>query len=154
MVLIGDCQGIDRAFQRLKPRLSGALRQNLQNFERDTGSVCSFQIEGTSHTLPPILEFAVYRIAQEALANVRKHAQADKVDVILRFEADDLCLKVRDNGKGFDTSRLSETEALGVAGMRERAGLVGGVLEVQSQPGKGTRVNFIVPVDGQAGVVQ
>jgi len=149
MVLIGDCQGIDRAFQRLKPRLSGALRQNLQNFERDTGSVCSFQIEGTSHTLPPILEFAVYRIAQEALANVRKHAQADKVDVILRFEADDLCLKVRDNGKGFDLSRAligsRSGEPLGLSGMKDRAETLGGTMNIETVEGAGTTVDLTLP---------
>ena len=58
-------------------------------------------------------------------------------------------LAVIDDGRGFDTSALSETQALGVAGMRERAGLVGGVLEVHSQSGEGTRVYFKVPLDGQ-----
>jgi two-component system sensor histidine kinase DegS len=129
--------------------LSGALRQNLQNFERDTGSVCSFQVEGTSHPLPPILEIAVYRIAQEALANVRKHAQANKVDVILRFEADDLCLEVRDNGKGFDLSRAligsRSGEHLGLSGMKDRAETLGGTMNIETAEGAGTTVALTLP---------
>ncbi|MBW2470299.1 MAG: ATPase, partial [Deltaproteobacteria bacterium] len=63
-----------------------------------------------------------------------------------------LTLSVVDDGQGFDALHLSDSEGLGVAGMRERATLVGGSLDVQSHPQKGTRVSFQVPIDGQAGV--
>jgi signal transduction histidine kinase len=137
--------------------LEGALRQNLQSFERDTGTACSFQIEGTSQSLPPIVEIAVYRVAQEALANVRKHAQATRVDVILRFEAGDLCLKIGDNGKGFILSEAlngsRSGEHLGLSGMKDRAETLGGTLKIETAEGVGTTVAltlpFFAPVPGE-----
>ena len=129
--------------------LLGALRQNLHNFERDTGIVWSFQIEGTSHPLPPILEIAVYRVVQEALANVRKHAQGTMVDVILRFEADNLCLEIRDNGKGFDLSAAlngsRSGEHLGLSGMKDRAETLGGTMNIETAEGVGTTVALTLP---------
>ena len=92
---------------------------------------------------------AAYRITQEALTNVARHADADRVEVMLQNHDGILTLAVIDNGKGFDTSTLSNIEALGIAGMRERAGLVGGQLNVSSRPGKGTRIYFNVPVKRQ-----
>jgi PAS domain S-box-containing protein len=133
--------------------LVDALEWYTTDFERRTGITCVFEHLNVP-SINDTVATAAYRITQEALTNVARHAFASHAEVVLRSEEGLLTLVAIDNGKGFDTSRLSETEALGVAGMRERAGLVGGVLEVQSQPGKGTRVNFIVPVDGQAGVVR
>jgi len=133
--------------------LVDALEWYTTDFERRTGITCVFEHLNVP-SINDTVATAAYRITQEALTNVARHAFASHAKVALQSEEGLLTLIAIDNGKGFDTSRLSETEALGVAGMRERAGLVGGVLEVQSQPGKGTRVNFIVPVDGQAGVVQ
>jgi signal transduction histidine kinase len=133
--------------------LVDALEWYTTDFERRTGITCVFEHLNVP-SINDTVATAAYRITQEALTNVARHAFASHAEVVLQSEEGLLTLVAIDNGKGFDTSRLSETEALGVAGMRERAGLVGGVLEVQSQPGKGTRVNFIVPVDGQAGVVR
>jgi len=133
--------------------LVDALEWYTTDFERRTGITCVFEHLNVP-SINDTVATAAYRITQEALTNVARHACASHAEVVLQSEEGLLTLVAVDNGRGFDTSRLSETEALGVAGMRERAGLVGGVLEVQSQPGKGTRVNFIVPVDGQAGVVQ
>jgi signal transduction histidine kinase len=71
--------------------------------------------------------------------------------VALKTQNGFLTLAVVDDGRGFDALHLSDSEGLGVAGMRERATLVGGSLDVQSQPQKGTRVSFQVPIDGQLG---
>ena len=129
--------------------LVDALEWYTTDFERRTGITCIFE-----HVNVPAINDSVstaaYRITQEALTNVARHAFASRVEVILQTKEGILTLAAVDNGRGFNTSKLSETEALGVAGMRERAGLVGGVLEVQSQLGDGTRVNFRVPIDGQA----
>jgi len=97
---------------------------------------------------------AAYRIAQEALTNVARHSFATHVDVTLQTAAGLLTLKVVDNGRGFDRRDLPESECLGMAGMRERASLVGGVLEIQSQPERGTQVCFRVSIDGDKGLVQ
>lgn len=131
--------------------LLGALRQHLQNFERDTGIACSFQIEGAPSTLPRVYEITLYRVTQEALTNVRKHAQATRVDVILRFQPDDLCLEIRDNGKGFDVSKVVEgarsVERLGLSGMKDRAETLGGTMNIDSAPGAGTAVALTLPLN-------
>lgn len=126
--------------------LVDALEWYTTDFERRTGITCIFE-HVNAPAINDSLSTAAYRITQEALTNVARHAFASRVEVILQTKKGILTLATVDNGRGFNTSKLSETEALGVAGMRERAGLVGGVLEVQSQPGNGTQVNFRVPID-------
>lgn len=96
---------------------------------------------------------AAYRIAQEALTNVVRHSAASHAEVSLEGEGDFLRITVTDNGKGFDVSHLSESDCLGLAGMRERAGLAGGSLEIESSPGKGTQVRCRLPVSGRMGAV-
>jgi signal transduction histidine kinase len=83
---------------------------------------------------------------QEALTNVRRHADATVVRVRAAVEDGRLVLEVRDNGRGFDQSAVGD-DSYGLAGMRERAALVGGELEIQSAPQKGTRVTLQVPVN-------
>jgi signal transduction histidine kinase len=89
---------------------------------------------------------AAYRITQEALTNVARHADATRVNVALSAEKNIFILSVTDDGRGFNLKELTESEGLGVAGMRERASIVGGTLEVQSQALKGTRVYFRVAI--------
>ena len=131
--------------------LVDALEWYTADFERRTGITRIFD-----HREVPVITddvaTAAYRITQEALTNVARHAAASRVEVTLKAQNGVLTLSAVDNGRGFNAATLPETEALGVAGMRERAGLTGGVLEVRSQPGKGTRVYFRVPVNGQSGV--
>ena len=126
--------------------LVDALEWYTSDFEKRTGIACVFEhfdVPSTDDTLAT----AAYRITQEALTNVARHADANRVEVILRAEDGSLILTTVDDGKGFNPYNLPETEALGLAGMRERAGLVGGVLDVESHLGGGTRVHFRVPID-------
>jgi signal transduction histidine kinase len=91
---------------------------------------------------------ALYRVAQEALNNVAKHAQATLVDVSIRTLRGVACLEVHDNGKSFPAQRaLSATKIkrLGLLGMRERVEMVGGVFSIESVPGKGTTIRAQVP---------
>jgi len=128
--------------------LVDALEWYTSDFERRTGITCIFE----HYNVPALSETiatASYRITQESLTNMARHAGANRVDVILRFENGILTLVVSDNGKGFNISELGESEGLGVAGMRERAVLAGGVVEVQSFPEKGTKVSFTVQIDNQ-----
>ena len=81
------------------------------------------------------------------MTNVTRHADASRVEVKLYREDSILVLSIMDNGRGFDKAVMSESQGLGVLGMRERAGLVGGNLEIQSQPEKGTEVRFKAPID-------
>ncbi|MEW6670058.1 MAG: PAS domain S-box protein [Thermodesulfobacteriota bacterium] len=154
------CELIDKTIEevrgmaiRLRPGvlddlgLVDALEWYTGDFERRTFISCTFEHRNVPSVLDTVAT-AAYRIAQETLTNVARHADANRAEVILQAHGGVLTLMIMDNGRGFDTAALSETKALGIAGMRERAGLVGGVLEVHSQPGKGTRVYFKVPLDG------
>ncbi|MCF8050351.1 MAG: PAS domain S-box protein [Desulfobacterales bacterium] len=127
--------------------LVDALDWYAGDFERRTEISCTFEpIDVPAVT--DSLATAAYRIAQEALTNVARHAGASRVHLSLAAENGKLLLSVADDGGGFDTAVLNETEALGVAGMRERASLVGGSIEVASRIGVGTRVEFRVPLKG------
>ena len=126
--------------------LVDALEWLTTDFENRSNITCVFE----HHNVPALNETvstAAYRICQEAMTNVARYAKAVRVSVVLREEENTLSLSVRDDGKGFDTSSLSEFEGIGIAGMRERAKLAGGTLEVMSEKGKGCHVLFKVPIE-------
>jgi PAS domain S-box-containing protein len=127
--------------------LVDALELFTTDFEKRTGITCAFE-HGSIPAASETVSTAAYRIAQEALTNVARHAAAGHVDVRLGLNNGFLTLAVMDNGRGFDTTALGENEGLGLAGMNERAKLAGGDLEIVSKPGTGTRVSFKVPRDG------
>lgn len=103
---------------------------------------------------PPAVETALFWVAQEALTNIRKHAGPTHVRISLGIEKSDICLEIQDWGIGFDpvapTSRRGPGEQIGLLGMQERVAVLGGVCEVHSQPGAGTRIVAQVPLDLQA----
>jgi PAS domain S-box-containing protein len=121
--------------------LIDALEWYTKDFAKRTGIACKF-----SHFNMPnvddLVATAAYRIAQEALTNVARHSFATQVKITLEAKHGLLTLAVQDNGQGFDTQKLADSQCLGLAGMRERAGLVGGSLELHAKPGKGARVCF------------
>ena len=130
--------------------LVDALEWYTADFEKRTHIACVFEHNAVSN-LSDGISTAAYRIAQEALTNVARHALANHVEVVLKTSNRHLTLAVVDDGQGFESQHLAESEGLGVAGMRERATLVGGTLEVHSKPKQGTEVYFKVPIDGQLG---
>jgi signal transduction histidine kinase len=98
--------------------------------------------------LPPPVETAVFRIVQEALTNVLKHAQADRVSVMLEYRNDELLVIVEDNGRGFQPEvplTLNERGGLGLVGIRERVALVGGKFNIESEPGSGATLVVRIP---------
>jgi two-component system, chemotaxis family, CheB/CheR fusion protein len=125
----------------------------LQNFVREWAK--QFGVEAAFHSsgfederLQPEVEANLYRILQEALQNVHKHAGADRVDVLLERRDGEAVLIVEDNGKGYDAERevaRDSNKGMGVVNMRERATLVGGALEMESTPGRGTTIFVRVP---------
>ncbi len=154
------CQLIDHTIDevrglatRLRPGvlddlgLIDALEWYIADFEKRTGIDCIFKHRRVS-MVDGIGATAAYRIVQEALTNVTRHAAATQVKVSLQPEKGMLTLAVEDNGRGFDLQEIAALECLGLAGMRERAGLLGGSLEIRSRPGQGTTVCFRLPTDG------
>ncbi|HEY9110067.1 MAG TPA: two-component regulator propeller domain-containing protein [Roseateles sp.] len=131
------------------PALDGgllvALRWLASEFSGGTGVDCTVEVEADLHELSPDIATMVFRIAQESLNNVRRHAQARHVGVRLAREGGQWVLTVQDDGVGFDPAR--RRHGYGVLGMEERARLLGGQLEVDSAPGRGTevRLRFTLP---------
>jgi len=130
--------------------LVDALEWYTTDFERRTEITCVFECRNVPE-INETLATATYRIAQETMTNVARHAGANHVKVALQTRDGVLILTVVDNGIGFNTAELPESDGLGVAGMRERAVLVGGELEVQSYSEEGTRVRFSVPISDRKG---
>jgi len=121
--------------------LVGALQQFIDGWSRTFGIAAEFHASGFTETrLPPAVETHLYRVAQEALHNVYKHAQATRVGVLLEKRGRDVVLIVEDNGTGFDPDAVKADAGLGLIGMRERAEIIGGTLNVESRPGKGTTI--------------
>jgi signal transduction histidine kinase len=123
--------------------LAGALQSRLEAVEGRGGLATEFSAEVTTR-LPLEMEEGIYRIAQEALNNVLRHAQARHVLVSLRCDARGVVLEVADDGLGFDPERVRERGGLGLCGMQERAAHMGGEVRVVSRPGEGTRVTLEV----------
>ncbi|HEU67635.1 MAG TPA: sensor histidine kinase, partial [Candidatus Acetothermia bacterium] len=122
--------------------LTPALRALAERFTASTGIVV--EVEGPPGRLPPEVETALFRVIHEALENVRRHAQARQVTITLDRRRGAVVGEVADDGKGFDPHRTGE--GLGLSGMKEWVGFLGGELDIRSRPGRGTRVQFRVPI--------
>ncbi len=135
--------------------LADALRTFVGEWSRHYNKLADFHVEGVEELdISSDVETQVYRIAQEALNNVIKHAEAEGVSVILEKVGRLLVLIVEDNGVGFDLDSLErrpeDKHGVGLAGMRERAELIGGEIEMESTPGSGTTIYLRIPVDAPA----
>jgi signal transduction histidine kinase len=127
--------------------LHTALMNYAESWSEQSGVEADFQSIGLDGArLPPPLETALYRVVQEALTNVRKHAACRHVSVVLRRTAQEALAVVEDDGRGFDAEAAPAAGRLGLLGMRERLALVGGTLTVESAPGKGTTVFARIPL--------
>jgi len=123
--------------------LPGALRRVTERVGSELGIGARFDISGTPRPLSAAFDVVLLRVGQEALANVRKHAVAGSVRVLLSYEAGAVSLEVTDDGRGFDPALVNG--GYGLRGMRERLSQAGGQVEVHSAPGAGTCVRAQVP---------
>ena len=139
---------VDQLVWELRPTalddlgLRAALANYVQNWSSRVGIAATLHTSGLmDDRLPSDAETALYRIAQEALTNVAKHSRAENVGIILERRTDHVLLIVEDDGVGFDPATTEGTgQGFGLAGMQERAGLIGASLEIESSMGKGTTV--------------
>jgi len=130
-----------------------ALARYVRSCPARFGFEASFEATGTrAERLPREIETTLYRIAQEALTNVARHAKARRAGVLLQQRSDAVVLIVDDNGVGFDPDHVAdsaeERERLGLYGIEERASLVGGQLTIESEPGGGTTLSVEIPLEG------
>jgi signal transduction histidine kinase len=128
--------------------LTAALEWHIARYQQQTGIQVTLQHEGLAERLAPEVEVTAYRVVQEALTNVARHARSETVTVHLLIDGS-LSIAVRDDGQGFDLAAVSITRGLG--GMRERVALLGGTLEIESTPGAGTTITADLPVGVQTG---
>ncbi|WP_432491019.1 sensor histidine kinase [Kineococcus auxinigenes] len=122
-----------------------ALRGVVERWAGDTGTPAELVVDREPAGLPTAVEVALLRAAQEALANVARHARARRVVVTLAPMDDVVALDVRDDGRGFEPSS-TPPGSLGLVGMRERVGALGGAVDVESSPGRGTALSVRVPL--------
>jgi two-component system sensor histidine kinase UhpB len=148
--------------RRLRPAnldalgLVAALQELCESWEARSGVACVFHFDAMDELLPERINIAVYRVAQEALTNVTRHAHANQVRLALARHrandgAGDLRLTITDDGRGMDTTRT--THGLGLLGASERAAALGGELSVESAPGAGVRLSLRVPLPAAAAAV-
>ena len=130
--------------------LVAALRWTVRELETEYGIQSSLQVCGAERRFSNEVELNFFRIVQEALRNIGKHSYASKAEVVIEFEDRKTTVIIRDNGVGFESpkeiSALSRSGKLGLVGMQERARLLGGVLEIKSEPVKGTSVIVEAPI--------
>lgn len=157
--LVGDIEReLDRLTMELRPPalddfgLPEAIRRYAEEWGRTTGiPVDVYASVAEGERLEFTAETAVYRIVQEALTNVLKHARASAVSIVLERQRSDLRLAVEDNGIGFDLQAVRSGGRLGLVGIRERAALAGGWMEIETAPNAGTTLYVQIPVQREGG---
>ena len=138
---------------RLRPQvlddlgLIAGLSVHLKNF----GSRCGLSIEFEhgaidEERLSPIVQSVIFRVIQEAVTNLARHARVDCACVTIRMEGDDLVFRIEDKGCGFDAEAVRENRSTGLSGMAERVVLVNGVYEIVSAPNAGTTITARIPL--------
>jgi signal transduction histidine kinase len=122
-----------------------ALEWQLEQFCSRTGIYCDYDLSIKDESFNDKETTVIFRIFQEILTNIARHARANKISVSLFKEGHQIMIVISDNGIGFNRKKTRPSESLGLLGMRERALSVGGELTVESEPGKGTRIIFSLP---------
>lgn len=126
--------------------LTAAIEWQVEEFRNRTGLRCRFTARPEEITLDPDRSTTVFRIFQETLTNIVRHAGADEIAIRLEKRDDHLLLEVRDNGRGITEAEIANSKSLGLLGIRERALLWGGSVQIRGTPAKGTEVRVKIPL--------
>jgi len=138
-------------FDRME--LLPAIRNYLKTYSKQYHIGTDFKVRGDEHRIPPRVKMFLFRIIQEALSNVQRHAEATRIGVDLTIGASDLRTTLSDNGRGFDLEAVSshpeKWASFGLKGIMERARLLGGTAVIDTKPGQGTKIVLRVPLEGK-----
>ena len=126
--------------------LAASIEWQARDFEKRTGIVCTVSVPAEDLPLERAQSIALFRIFQEALTNVARHANAQSIDVKLFAIPDALTLQVHDDGRGIQKQEIAGLHSLGLLGMRERTKRLGGTFDIHGIPGDGTIVTVSIPV--------
>jgi signal transduction histidine kinase len=144
-------RSVQRISSELRPSLlddlglEAAIEWQAREFEQRSGVACTLDLNASRLTIDAARSTALFRIFQETLTNIARHANAKHVDIRLSEEDGSVHLRVRDDGIGIESE--TNSESLGIMGMRERALLAGGTLSIESEPESGTIVSVVMPVE-------
>ena len=119
-----------------------AIKHLVDSAIEQTNMQCEYLIPEQIPALDPEYDQCIYRISQEAIANIVQHAGASQMTLRFSFDRDRIDLKVKDNGRGFKYEDQDTSDHFGLSGIRERAELIGGKLKIESAPEKGTTIHF------------
>jgi signal transduction histidine kinase len=125
-----------------------ALTWQIDRFETQTGIHVEFHHADMDRRFDPQVEITTFRFVQEALTNVARHAGVTKANVSIWASAEALGVRIEDEGRGFDVGPALAARSSGLNGMRERSRLAGGSLDIDSEPGRGTRLSLVLPLRG------
>ena len=142
-----------RSCSRLRPQvlddlgLIAGLSVHLKHFGNRTGLAIDFEHGAIDERrLTPIVQSVIFRVIQEAVTNVARHAQAQKARVRIGMDGNDLLFTIDDDGRGFDAHAVREVPSTGLSSMAERVLLVNGVCEIASEPGRGASIKSRIPL--------
>ncbi len=144
-------EAVQRISAKLRPGildelgLAAAVEWQAQDFEKHTGIHCKCSLLSEPVSLSAEKSTAVFRIFQEALTNAARHADADRVSIFLKNRNDKMILEIIDNGCGINKTQINSPKSLGILGMRERVVVLGGSMEINGVPGKGTHIKVTMP---------
>jgi len=130
--------------------LTAAIEWLADDFSQRWNVLCNIDFSGDEIALGDMVATSVFRVVQESLANIARHAQASKVTISLQY-GKSVVLRVADNGSGFDPTIVRNSPGLGLFGMRERVQAIGGTLKIYSEPGSGTTLTIKLPLPKRAG---
>jgi PAS domain S-box-containing protein len=148
-------QSVQKIAAELRPAvldslgLGAAMEWQTEEFQARTAIPCQLHLPSKDLLLESQYSTALFRILQESLTNVARHAEATQVEVHLKCEAGYVTLTIQDNGRGIQESEANAPEASGLLGLRERATLLGGSCEIRGRPGEGTTVEARIPLPGE-----
>jgi PAS domain S-box-containing protein len=126
--------------------LATAINWQLKRFQEKVGIICMLQSDVAEITIPADYATALFRISQECLTNISRHANATKVEITLIEKGENLVLEIKDNGKGITTEQIRNPISLGLLGMKERVKNLKGKFHISGAPGKGTKVRVELPM--------